>query len=186
MPVSNTQAGTPASPPKSQVPRSDEESRRSEDEALLPEPLRTPDTLRPPAEAKAKPEAGADVPSRTPEPPTGDADPAENQDPAAGLEPGLLPQSMLDDDAREFIRPRRTPGSLAFGAMRRMDSPPPTLQPAVVPTDAVAPEPDEGREVFPAVAAGEEIGDETALGPARRRFVARRPTSADPLVPATD
>lgn len=200
VPVANEQAVTPAVPPRSQVPRSDEESRRSRELPEELEPATAPAATR-------ESEAGNALPRRTPKPPEGDEDPALPPAPPSGPEPDLLPQSLRGDDRRQVHLPNRPSGKRTT-APPRVVALPPGLRPAVssfmgtgeppaavfvgddaplplVP-DEVPPEPAPEHEVVSTVAAAEQAADEAALGPSRRRFVAQRPVATRPAAGAAD
>lgn len=166
-PVSYDDAVTPVTPPKSQVPRSDEESRRDPSEPATPEPQPEP------AARSEGPRTGAanEAPAAGAPAPRGDEDPSRSPRPPAAINPRLLPQSLRLQDPTA-VRPMRMADALPTGvASRRAASSTGTVPP---PQAVSAPEPVERDGVVTTAAEAEDDHDESSLGPARRRFVARR------------
>lgn len=172
VPAAAERADTPVLPPRSELPRSDEESPRSSDGTAgavsAPEP---------PARAD-EPDQGP-APDSLPQPPQGAAEPDAPLVPPAVLEPRSPPQSRRGEAPRPIDGSRRLPGERK-AAVPRFVIVPPGLRPATGATVAeapvaeapVAPEPGPTGDVVH-VAAEDDV-DATAVGPSRRRFVARR------------
>lgn len=168
MPVAHDRAVTPVTPPKSQVPRSEEESRRGADEPAAPEPGTAGESAT---------GSATDLPQPRPDQPRGDEEPTGPLKPPADAQPRLLPQSLRQGDTLDAGQVRRmtrdrAASTIAWGAAR-------TPGPGADAGDAVAPEPD-GRVTVVAAAESDDEADEAAVGPARRRFVARRLPGTEP------
>lgn len=171
VPVSHERDGAPALPPRSQLPRSDEEARRAtEDEAAAP-------SERPDEDAVDGLNSGVDdePARRRPLEPRGEEDPALPPDSSGALQPRLLPQAMRGDDGSEPDRPLPLTEQHRTAAARRIDATPRPDGPRPV-SQAIAPEPAPSAVVVTTAAEADAAIDESSLGPARRRFVARRPS----------
>lgn len=177
VPAAHVRAGTPALPPRSQIPRSEEESRRATEDTAVPQP-------EPPVDKAARtgesdPEntldlAPENVPARRlPQPPRGEEDPASPLDSSGGPQPRLLPQSLRGDDGLQAERPRPLSAEQHAAAASRVAATPSQGIP-LPPPRAIAPEPAPSHDVVTTAAEADEGIDESSLGPARRRFVARR------------
>lgn len=178
VPVAHEREGTPALPPRSQVPRSEEESRRAtEDPAESPDEDAATDPKSVPEEEPTP---------RRPQPPRGDEDPALLPDASGGLQPQFLPPAMRGDDGFETDRPRPLPVDRQASAPWRRSTSARQDMPLPI-SDAVPPEPAPTAVVVTTAAEADADIDESSLGPVRRRFVARRPaidTSADDAEPS--
>lgn len=182
VPVAHEREGTPALPPRSQVPRSEEESRRTTEDPAAPQ-AESPDEDAA-TDPTSVPEKEPTL--RRPQPPRGDEDPALLPDASGGLQPQLLPQAIRGDDGFETDRPRPLPVDRQASRSERLATAPRQDMPLPI-AQAVPPEPASGAVVTTTAAEADADIDESSLGPVRRRFVARRPaidTSGDDTDPS--
>jgi hypothetical protein len=174
VPVSNEEAAMPAKPPKSEVPQADEESRK-QPAGELPEPdaaAAEPAPESPPAptnEPEPMPEPQRTAPEPEPDVPAAKPAPVpEPEVPAA--KPAPAPEPEVPAEPKPAAKPvpeERKPV---------IESPKPNKpapQPAAPPPPAAKP-----------AAEDENLFDESAAGPVRRRFAASRGIPATELRPA--
>jgi len=171
VPVAHEREGTPALPPRSQVPRGEEEARRATDDVAAPQSEQAAD------DAGTSPNRGLEdePPRRRPQPPQADEDPVLPPEASGGLQPRLLPQALHGDDGPELDQPRSLADQRRTSASRRSSA---TQRPDVPRHESLpmAPEPTASHAVVTTAAEADEGIDESTLGPARRKFVARRPS----------
>ena len=175
VPVAHEREGTPALPPRSQVPRGEEEARRATDDMAAPQS----DTAAPQSEqaadaADTSPKGGSEdePPRRRPQPPQADEDPVLPPEASGGLQPRLLPQAVQGDEGPAPDQARSPADQRPTAATRRSSA---TQRPDVPRHESLpmAPEPTASHTVVMTAAEADEGIDESTLGPVRRRFVTR-------------
>lgn len=180
MPVANQEAVTPVKPPRSQVPRSEDESPRMPEEPAATEPEGQSESREKAPADGSQPATRSDA---TTDPPRGDLIPRGESEPVVPAklpaQPRLLPQSLRGVPPPAIAPWRPFPDARPVDGARTIVAAP--ADDAIGGLhDAVAPEP-ASRVVAAAAETEDQEFDESSTGPARRRFVARRlPSTGGP------